>query len=157
LVNNTGASYSASSTLAGSASDAFDGNQSTSWTASATGTGGGDTAAITVNLGAPYDICKVVVDWGADYAKAFTLLGSNDGSTFTDLNTITGNSSVSSVITLSSVSYRYIRMQGVTRSSTAGGYVVNEMEVYGQLTNLCSTPASLSASNITQNSFRACM
>ncbi|HLY70168.1 MAG TPA: T9SS type A sorting domain-containing protein, partial [Puia sp.] len=46
----------------------------------------------------------------------------------------------------------YIRMQGVTRNSTSSGYVVNEMEVYGQLTNLCSTPASLSAGNITQNS-----
>jgi hypothetical protein len=43
-------------------------------------------------------------------------------------------------------------MLGVTRNSTASGYTINEMEVYGQLTNLCSTPASLSASSITQNS-----
>ncbi|HLY70105.1 MAG TPA: discoidin domain-containing protein [Puia sp.] len=150
-VNNPGATYSASSTSGGAPSNAFDGNQSTSWNASATGPGGGDTAEITVNLSARYDICKVVVDWGTNYAKSFTLQGSNDDTVFTDLYMVTGNNSATTSITLSNLSYQYIRMQGVTRSASATGYAINEMEVYGQLTNLCSTPTLLSASNITQN------
>ena len=53
--------------------NSFDGDQSTGWTAAANGTGGGDSAGLTVNLGAKYDICKVIVNWGSDYAKAFML------------------------------------------------------------------------------------
>jgi F5/8 type C domain/Secretion system C-terminal sorting domain/Fibronectin type III domain len=151
-LNNPAATYSASSTASGTPASAFDGNQSTSWTAASTGAGSGDTARITVDLGAKYDICKVVVYWGSNYGKAFNIQGSNDGISFTTLYTVTGNVSVENVITLSSPSYQYIRMQGVTRSSTSNGYVIDEMEVYGQLTNLCSSPANLLANSITQNS-----
>jgi hypothetical protein len=151
-VNNPAATYAASSTASGSAASAFDGNQSTSWTAAGTGPGSGDTASITVDLGAKYDICKVVVYWGSNYGKAFNIQASNDGINFITLYTVTGNVSVENVITLSSPSYQYVRMQGVTRSSSTSGYVIDEMEVYGQLTNLCASPANLVANNITQNS-----
>jgi hypothetical protein len=150
--NNPGATYSASSTIgASSPNNAFDNNQSTSWTANTSGTGGGDNANITVNLGANYDICKVVVYWGSDYASAFNIQGSTDGSTFTTIYSVTGNTSITNVITLSSLSYQYIRMQGVTRSSSGSGYVVDELQVYGQLSNPCSMPTGLSAGSITQN------
>ena len=151
IINNTNATYSASSTATGSPSNAFDGDQTTSWTAAANGSGGGDTAYLMVNLGAKYDICEVVVNWGSNYAKAFTIQGSNDDSSFTDLYTISGNSSVANVITLANLSYQYIRMQGITRSNTTGGYTINEMQVYGRLSNACSTPAGLSAGNISEN------
>lgn len=151
-VNNTNATYTASSTASGSAANAFDGDQNTSWTAATSGTGGGNTASLTVNLSAKYDICKVIIYWGSNIGKAFNIQGSNDGTNFTTLYSVTSNTSVENVITLANVSYQYIRMQGVTRNSTSTGYVINEMEVYGQLTNLCTTPASLSATNLTQNS-----
>jgi F5/8 type C domain/Secretion system C-terminal sorting domain/Fibronectin type III domain len=151
-LNNASATYSASSTGSGSPAYAFDGNQSTAWTAAATGPGSGDTASITVDLGAKYDICKVVVYWGSNYGKAFNIQGSNDGTNYTTLYSVTSNSSAENVIILSSLTYQYIRMLGITRSSTSSGYVINEMEVYGQLTNLCPTPANLSAGSIAQNS-----
>ena len=94
----------------------------------------------------------MIIYWGSNVGKAFNIQGSNDGTNFTTLYSVTSNTSVENVITLANVSYQYIRMQGVTRTSTSTGYVINEMEVYGQLTNLCSTPASLSSTNITQNS-----
>ncbi len=148
-VSNSNATYAASSTATGSsAANAFDGNQSTSWSSKSSG---GDGAFITVNLGAKYDICKVVIYWGANYGKAYNIEGSNDGTTFTTLYSFTGNTSTTNVVTLANVSYQYIRMQGVTRNSSSSGYVINELEVYGQLTNTCSTPANLSVSNITQN------
>jgi F5/8 type C domain-containing protein/type IX secretion system substrate protein/fibronectin type III domain protein len=147
---NTNATYAASSN-SGTAVNAFDGNQSTGWTASTSGAGGGDSASITVNLGAKYDICKVSLYWGSDYGKAFMIEGSNDDSSFTNLYTTSGNNADSNIITLPNVGYQYIRMQGLTRSNTNTGYVIDEMEVFGQLSNPCSSPAGLSATNITQN------
>ena len=121
-VNNASATYSASSTISGSsAANAFDGNQSTSWTAKSGSTGGGDGAYITVNLGAAYDICKIVIYWGSNFGKAFNIQGSNDGTTFTTLYSVSSNTSTQNVITLASVSYQYIRMQGVTRNSSTTG------------------------------------
>ena len=84
--------------------------------------------------------------------KHSNIQGSNDNSTFTTLFSFTGNTSTTNVVTIANLSYRYVRMQGITRNGTGSGYVINELEVYGQLTNLCSTPASLSTSSITQNS-----
>jgi len=148
--NNASATYSASSN-SGSAGNAFDGNASTSWVAASSGTGGGDNAYITVNLGAQYNICKVVLLWGSDYGTGFNIQGSNDGTNFTTISTITGNAALNDTISLANFSYQYIRMQGVTRSASTNGYIINELEVFGQLVNPCSTPTNLSASGITQN------
>src|SRR5579862_2832072 len=147
---NPGATYMASSDSS-TASNAFDANQATSWTAAPSGTGGGDSANLTVNLGARYDLCKVVIYWGSGYAKSFMIEGSNDDSSFTNLYTATANTADSDIISLSNQSYQYIRMQGITRSNAGSGYVIDEMEVFGQLSNPCSSPAGLSATNITQN------
>jgi hypothetical protein len=94
----------------------------------------------------------VVVYWGSNYASAFNVLGSTDGVNFTILYSVSGNTSVENVITLSGVTYQYVMMKGVSRSNTGAGYVIDEMEVYGQLTNLCLTPVNLNADSITQNS-----
>ena len=147
---NTSATYTASSG-SGTAHNAFDANLSTDWTASANGTGGGDSASITVDLGAKYDICKVSLYWGSNYGKSFMIEGSNDDSSFTNLYTTTGNNADSSIISLPDLSYQYIRMQGVTRSNTNNGYTIDEMQVFGELSNPCSSPAGLSPTNITQN------
>jgi len=145
---NSLAKYSASSTAAGSsAANAFDNNTSTSWTAT-----GGSGESLTVDLGAAYNICKVILHWGANFGIAYNIQGSNDGTNFTTLSAVTGNSSPDNVINLSNVSYRYIRMQGVTRQNINSGYVMNELEVYGTLANPCAAPGSLSAGNITETS-----
>src|SRR5579862_3622867 len=149
---NASSSDSASSTASGTPAYAIDGNPSTAWTAAASGIGGGDTANLTVNLGASYDLCKVVVNWGSNYATAFNILGSNDGLNFTNLYTVINNTAVTNTIILASQSYRYVRMQGTSRSSTSTGYVINELQVFGQLTNSCTTPTGLGASNLTPNS-----
>ncbi len=143
-VNNAAAVDSASSTASGSnAANAFDGSTATNWTAATSGIGGADTANITVNLGAKYDICKVIIYWGSNFGTSFNIEGSNDGVNYTTISSVTNNSSSNSVIAFSTVSYQYIRMIGVARESTTSGYVINEMEVYGQLSNPCSTPSAL--------------
>ncbi|HLX92568.1 MAG TPA: T9SS type A sorting domain-containing protein, partial [Puia sp.] len=106
---------------------------------------------LTVNLGAAYDICKVVMNWGSDYATSFSVQGSTDGTTFTTLFTFSRNTSTTNIVTLPNPSYSYIRMQGITRSSTTSGYVVDELSVFGQLTNTCTKPSGLAATNITEN------
>jgi len=41
-------------------------------------------------------------------------------------------------------------MQGVTRQNTGSGYSINEMEVYGQVTNPCAPPTGLNATNVSE-------
>jgi len=50
------------------AANAFDNNTGTAWTGT---NGDGDGATITVNLGATYTICKVILHWGANFGKDF--------------------------------------------------------------------------------------
>jgi hypothetical protein len=150
--NNSLAVYSASSTAGGSSpANAFDSNNSTAWTSNNGGTGGGSGAYITVDLGAAYNICKVILHWGTNYGTAYNIQGSNDGTNFTTLSSVTGNASADNVINLSNAGYRYIRMQGVTRQNINAGYDINEFEVYGTVANPCAAPSNPNATNITEN------
>ncbi|MGC4037047.1 MAG: discoidin domain-containing protein [Chitinophagaceae bacterium] len=152
IANNSLATYSASSTATGSnVASAFDNDTTTAWTANASGTGGGNGATLTVNLGASFTVCKVAIHWGVNYAKAFNVQGSTDGTNFTTISTITGNISKDNVIPISNVNYQYIRLQGVTRLDNTAGYIVKELEVDGQATNTCAAPTGLTATNITEN------
>ncbi|MHA4810106.1 discoidin domain-containing protein [Flavitalea flava] len=127
-----------------SAANAFDGNLNTSWSTTSTAT-----QTIYIDLGARYDLCRIVLHWGAAYGKDYNLQVSDDPATWTNtIQAITGNSSLDNTLNVHA-SGRYVRMQGIT-AGTASGYAIKEMEVYGTPTVSCFPPAGLSVSNLTQ-------
>ncbi|MGS2642701.1 discoidin domain-containing protein [Streptosporangium sp. G12] len=117
--------YSASSTEnAGTpASAAFDGNNGTRWASAAS-----DPQWVQVDLGSAQTLCKIDLRWEAAYASAFKLQGSTNGTTWTDLKTVTGSTGgVQSHDVTGSA--RYVRMLGSARG-TAYGYSLWEFAVY---------------------------
>jgi hypothetical protein len=83
-----------------------------------------------VDLGAIYHLSSAVIYWERSSAASFSLQVSKNASTWTTVQTITGNSSVKkNTITLTGNDARYVRMQGITRSGIYG-YSIWEFEVY---------------------------
>lgn len=105
------------------ASAAFDGNNGTRWASAA-----GDPQWVQVDLGSAQTLCKIDLRWEAAYASAFKLQGSTNGTTWTDLKTVTGaTGGVQSHEVTGSA--RYVRMLGTTRG-TPYGYSLWEFAVY---------------------------
>ncbi|GAA4231067.1 hypothetical protein FHR32_004871 [Streptosporangium album] len=105
------------------ASAAFDGNDGTRWASAA-----GDAQWIQVDLGSAQTVCRIDLRWEAAYASAFKLQGSANGTTWTDLKTVTGATGGVQSHDVSG-SARYVRMQGTTRA-TPYGYSLWEFAVY---------------------------
>ncbi|MEU8382628.1 discoidin domain-containing protein, partial [Streptosporangium sp. NPDC048865] len=117
--------YSASSVQGAStpASAAFDGNNGTRWSSLAS-----DPQWVQVDLGSAQTLCKIDLRWEAAYASAFKLQGSTNGTTWTDLKTVTGaTGGVQSHDVTGSA--RYVRMLGSARG-TGYGYSLWEFAVY---------------------------
>ncbi len=139
------------------ASNAFDGSLATRWAANS----GGTPQYIYVNLGQLYDICKVSILWNqgsgsfTDYAVNFTVDISNDGTNWTTINTVTGNSFTSNPAINEFNEHstaQYVRMN--TTTGGVSGTSIVEMYVYGNPASACQPPAaaSLNATAITQSS-----
>lgn len=111
------------------ASRAFDGNRNSRWESEH----GVATANLTADLGASYDVSKVVLVWEAANAKEYVIQGSQNGSSWTNLAEFNGGEFGSRTDTLNIAgSYRYIRMQGNARSDgNFWGYSLWEMEIHG--------------------------
>ncbi|MEV8517260.1 discoidin domain-containing protein [Dactylosporangium sp. NPDC051484] len=106
---------------------AVDGNTGTRWSS-----GFSDPQWITIDLGATQNVCRVVLNWEAAYAKAFQVQTSTDGTTWTTIyNTTTGTGGVQTLDV--SGSGRYIRMYG-TQRATQYGYSLWEFQVYSRFT-----------------------
>jgi hypothetical protein len=77
---------------------------------------------ITVDLGSPIPINRVILKWDADYAKSFKIQVSSDNTTWTDVFSTTkaGANSVTDE-TFATTTARYVRMYG-TQRGTSGGY-----------------------------------
>ncbi|MBT2231569.1 discoidin domain-containing protein [Nonomuraea sp. NEAU-A123] len=80
---------------------------------------------IQVDLGAPATLSRIVLTWESAYGRDYKLQGSLDGSTWTDLKTITGSDGGIDTHTVNGTA-RYVRMYG-----TARGYSLWEFQVYG--------------------------
>ena len=89
------------------------------------------TDSLTLDLGKVYPLSKAVIQWNAPgYASSFKIQTSNDGKTWTDSITVTGNTSDLSRLQFEpGTSARYVKMQGVARNG-ANGYSIQEFEVY---------------------------
>ena len=106
------------------AANAVDGNDRTRWSSAS-----GDGQWLTVDLGVPASVTRVVLKWDAAYAKAFQVQVSGDGSTWTTVYTTTAGTGGTQTLGVTGTG-RYVRMLGTTRA-TRYGFSLWEFQVYG--------------------------
>jgi len=107
------------------ATNATDGSMTTRWSSAWE-----DPQWIYVDLGATYAINEVKITWEGAYGKYYIIQVSTDATTWTDVQTVTGNSVLVNDWTGLSGTGRYVRVYGTSRG-TGYGYSIYELEVYG--------------------------
>jgi beta-glucanase (GH16 family) len=122
------------------ASNAVDGDGGTRWESAHAI----DPSWIMVDLGSTKALSQVVIDWEAANAANYQVQGSTNGTSWTNLKTVTGGTFGTRTDTHAvSGNYRYVRIYATARSATnQWGYSIWELKVYAQ-----STPASSSAAS----------
>jgi hypothetical protein len=105
-----------------SAAMAFDGNTGTRWSSLFS-----DPQWIQVDLGASVNVCQVVLNWEAAYARSFQIQVSGNGTSWTNIYTTTTGTGGNQTITASGTG-RYVRMNGTARA-TPYGYSLWEFAV----------------------------
>ncbi|MGC4941854.1 discoidin domain-containing protein [Kribbella sp. DT2] len=107
---------------------AFDLDPASRW-ATATDSGWVDPGWISVDLGAPAQIDKVVLQWDPASAKAYQIQVSNDGNNWTPIYTTAAGPGFKETLNVTGTG-RYVRMYG-TQRNTPYGYSLWEFQVYG--------------------------
>jgi hypothetical protein len=99
--------------------------RNTRWTSAAS-----DPQWISIDLGSPMSVNRVIIKWDSAYAKAFQIQLSTDNSTWTTVYSTT-NAGMRCVTdeTFAAATARYVRMYGTTRGNTAAGYSMFELMV----------------------------
>ncbi|MFB7512824.1 discoidin domain-containing protein [Streptomyces sp. NPDC056144] len=118
---------------------AVDGQSTTRW-ASVEGV---DPQWLRVDLGATATLSRVRLDWEAAHASAYRIQSSADGTTWTDLATVTGGDGGTDDVTVNGTG-RYVRVYG-TQRATPYGYSLYEFKVYGTSTSPSPTPTPTSS------------
>ncbi|MEV0890976.1 discoidin domain-containing protein [Promicromonospora sp. NPDC050262] len=103
---------------------AVDGNAGTRW-----GSQWSEPEWIAVDLGASYDLSRVVIDWETAYASGYEIQTSTDGESWTTVNTVTDGDGFFDDIDLSGTG-RHVRLYATERA-TQWGFSVYELEIYG--------------------------
>jgi hyaluronoglucosaminidase len=103
---------------------AVDGNNNTRWASLYS-----DNQWISVDLGQVYSIDKVKLYWEAAYGKQYKIQVSKDGSQWTDVYTELNSNGGTDEIQFPAVDARYVKMQGIKRSSS-WGYSLYEITVF---------------------------
>ncbi|WP_169801419.1 beta-N-acetylglucosaminidase domain-containing protein [Neobacillus drentensis] len=103
---------------------AVDGNNNTRWASLYT-----DNQWLSVDLGQVYSIDKVKLYWESAYGKQYKIQVSNDGSQWTDVYTELNSNGGTDEIQFPAVEARYVKMQGIKRSSS-WGYSLYEFSVF---------------------------
>ncbi|WP_210490275.1 Ig-like domain-containing protein [Rufibacter aurantiacus] len=117
--------------------NAVDGSLTTRWASAFS-----DPQWLSVDLGAAYNINEVKITWEPAYAKAYEVQTSLDGTTWTNVKTVTGNSELVNDHTGLTANGRYVRIYG-TQRATPYGYSIFELEVYGAAPDAyCGTAAN---------------
>ncbi len=115
---------SSSASLSLRPSNSVDGNTTTRWASAYS-----DEQWIQVDLGAIYNIERVVLKWDKAYGKGYELQVSGDGVNWMAISSITTGDGGRDTLKVSGVG-RYVRMYGM-RPGTKWGYSLWEFEVYG--------------------------
>jgi hypothetical protein len=106
------------------ASYAVDGNTSSRWSSNFS-----DPQWIYVNLGAPYTIGRVVLNWETAYGKSYQIQVSSDAKTWVTVFSVSNGNGGIDDISLAPVTARYVRVLGLQRG-TQWGYSLWEIGVY---------------------------
>jgi beta-glucanase (GH16 family) len=111
------------------ASRAIDNDASTRWESNH----GAAPGHLTLDLGSSKALAQIRIDWEAANASSYTVLGSNDNSSWSQLATRSGGSFGDRADTLAlSGSYRYVRINALARSAGNNwGYSIWEASVFG--------------------------
>lgn len=111
--------------------NAVDGNPGTRWSSES----GNDPQWIAVDLGAPARITRVTLQWAAEYARAYRVEASTNGTVWTVLyRTDRGNGREDNLTRLADGIGQYLRIFGTGRG-TNRGYSLNELQVVGRFTS----------------------
>ncbi len=138
------ASATASSNLL-PASYSYDKNTGTRWESAQ----GVDPQWIYWDLSTSQSLSKIVIDWEVASAANYTIQGSTNSTTWTNLATVTNSNTAdhTTITTNISGSYRYVRMYG-TRRTTGWGYSIWETYIYG-VNGATSTPTPTPTATVT--------
>jgi hypothetical protein len=117
------------------AGNAVDGNGTTRWSSQFS-----DPQWIYVDLRDNYSIDRVKLIWEGAYGKDYKIQTSPDASNWTDIKTVTGNTSLTNDWTGLTGAGKYVRIYGTARG-TVYGYSLFELQVYGTLSNANLAPS----------------
>lgn len=124
--------FASNSESANSKNRINDGRDDTRW---ASGVNNGNNESITIDLGANYNVNKVVLKWEAAYALKYKIQGSTDNNNFFDIVTENNGFGEIEEHSFASQNIRYIRMQGI-KTRAGLGYSLWEFEVYNESVSL---------------------
>ncbi|WP_369369857.1 discoidin domain-containing protein [Promicromonospora sp. Populi] len=103
---------------------AVDGNAGTRW-----GSQWNEPEWIAVDLGASYDLSRVVIDWETAFASGYEIQTSPDGETWTTVHTVADGDGFFDNIALSGTG-QHVRLYATERG-TQWGFSIYELEIYG--------------------------
>lgn len=103
---------------------AVDGNAGTRW-----GSQWSEPEWIAVDLGAGYDLSRVVIDWETAFASGYEIQTSPDGETWTTVHTVINGDGFFDDIDLSGTG-QHVRLYATERA-TQWGFSLYELEIYG--------------------------
>lgn len=112
---------------------AVDGNAGTRW-----GSGWSEPEWIAVDLGASYDLSRVVIDWETAYASGYQIQTSPDGETWTTVHTVTDGDGFFDDLDLTGTG-QHVRLYATERA-TQWGFSIYELEIYGTPTGTEPAP-----------------
>ncbi|WP_285703046.1 discoidin domain-containing protein [Microtetraspora sp. NBRC 16547] len=129
---------------AGEAAAAFDGVRSTKWAG-----GPGDEAWLRVNLGKPFAISKVELDWAPAYGRDYEIQVSRDGENWTTVAGRTGRETAGTdTLTFDPVTARHVRLVGTQAGKKQNGYALWSMRVYEVPDLALHQPTTASSSEV---------
>lgn len=103
---------------------AVDGNAGTRWSSAWS-----DPEWIAVDLGASYDLDRVVIDWEAAFGSGYEIQTSPDGETWTTVHTVTDGDGGFDELDVSGTA-QHVRLY-LTERATQWGFSLYELEVFG--------------------------
>jgi mannan endo-1,4-beta-mannosidase len=118
---------------------AVDGDPTTRW-----GSLYADPQELTVDLGAPQPLSRVVILWETALGKDYLVQGSTDNATWTTLKTVTGNTEQFNEHANLNATARYLKIKGTARG-TAYGFSIREIMAYGSVPLAAGQPLAPAA------------
>lgn len=102
----------------------MDGSASSRWWARST-----STQWLQVDLGNSYNLNRVVINWYSDYARAYRVQVSGNGTTWTTVKDVTNGRGGREEQSLTSTSARFVRIECRTANGS-NGFAITELEIY---------------------------